>query len=227
MKMIFLNLWFNVKRIYNIHMKTISKRTIAAIILNLFILVSELIIVITNIPSRGFSALSYYTVLSNLLGMVAGFIFVWSAFTGFEKFKKTRPLIRYYATCMLAFTLVVVFCLLVPMAVYAGMNPSFLLIEDTAPIQHIINPVLSFISFIFLEDNSDLKKGQHLKMLYLTLLYAMILIILNIVNVVSGPYPFFQVHDYPVVYIILCLAALSGVTLLINYLILKFRGTKS
>ncbi len=182
---------------------------------------------IINIPERGFSALSYYTVLSNLLGMVAGFIFVWSAFTGFKKFQKARPVLRYYATCMLSFTLVVVFCLLLPMAMYAGMNPAFLLIEDAASIQHIINPVLSFVSFVFLEDNSNLKKGQHFKMLYLTFVYTFILMVLNITRVVSGPYPFFQVHDYPLIFIILCLAALTGVTLLINFLILKFKGTKT
>lgn len=201
----------------------ISKKLfIPAIICNLFILISELTVVITELPVRGFSSLNYYTVLSNLLGMVAAVLFICSAITSFKRLNKTRTLLRYYATCMLSFTFIVVFTMLVPLAHAAGMGTAFLLTEGAAPVQHIINPVLSFVSFMFFEDNSLLKKRQPLIMLSLTLLYAFIMIGFNIARMANGPYPFFQVYDYPIVMIILWLAGLIGVTYLINFLIYRF-----
>ena len=215
---------FRKKYIYNQGMKNISAKTIFAIIINLFIFVAELIIVITNLPIRGGSALVYYTTLSNLMGMAAAFIFLWSAFSGFRSLNKTRILLRFYATCMLSFTMTVVFFVLIPMALYADMNPVFLLTEDTALIHHIINPVLSLISFIIFENNRALKKAQPFVMLCLTLCYAFIMLFFNIIKRVDGPYPFFQVYQYPAWQIVIWFAVLCSVSYLINFLIYFFRG---
>jgi len=201
---------------------TAKRFLIPAIVFNLFILFSEIVIIFTELPVRGFSALSYYTVLSNLLGMVAAAFFIYSAITGFKHLNTARTLLRYYATCMLSFTFIVVFTMLVPLAHAAGMGTAFLLTEGAAPVQHIINPVLSFVSFMFFEDNSLLKKRQPLIMLSLTLLYAFIMIGFNIARMANGPYPFFQVYDYPIIMIILWLAGLIVVTYLINFLIYRY-----
>ena len=204
-------------------MKNISRKTIFAIIINLFIFVAELIIVITNLPIRGGSALVYYTTLSNLTGMASAFVFLWSAFSGFRLLNKTRILLRFYATCMLSFTMIVVLFVLIPMALYAGINPIFLLTEDTALIHHIINPVLSLISFIFLENNKALKKAQPFVMLCLTLCYAFIMLFFNIIKRVDGPYPFFQVYQHPAWQIVIWFVVLCGVSYIANFLIYFFR----
>ena len=218
---------FSKKYIYNQGMKNISGKTIFAIIINLFIFVTEVVIVITNLPHRGGSALVYYTTLSNLMGMAAAFVFLWSAFSGFRALNKTRILLRFYATCMLSFTLIVVFCVLIPMAIHAGIDPIFLLTEDTALLHHVINPVLSFISFIFLEKNMALKKAQPFIMLCLTLCYAFIMLFFNIIKWVDGPYPFFQVYQYPAWMIVIWFAVLFGVSYLINFLIYLFRSKEN
>lgn len=204
-------------------MKNISRKIIFAFIINLFIFVAELIIVITNLPIRGGSALVYYTTLSNLTGMAAAFVFLWSAFSSFRSLNKTRILLRFYATCMLSFTMIVVLFVLIPMALYAGINPIFLLTEDTALIHHIINPVLSLISFIFLENNKALKKAQPFVMLCLTLCYAFIMLFFNIIKRVDGPYPFFQVYQHPAWQIVIWFVVLCGVSYITNFLIYFFR----
>ncbi len=205
---------------------TLAKRNIPAVLCNLFILCAEIIIVIIKLPSSGASAFSYYTFLSNLMGTAAAVIFLISAFSGFKRLVRAKTIIRYYATCMLAFTFIIVITVLTPMAMSAGMDPSFLYIQDTAAFHHLIHPVLSFISFIFFEDNRTLKKKQPAVMLGISLAYTAVLITLNILNITDGPYPFFQVYNNPVWATLLWLAGLAGFDYLINYLIFR-AGTRS
>ena len=204
----------------------LKKRDIAAFIINLFIFVSELIVIINKFPTADGSEFRYYTFLSNLMGMAAAVIFMLSAFTGFRKLIRAKSILRFYATCMLTFTFIVVVAVLTPMAMSVQMDPEFLYAEDGAFFQHVAHPLLSMISFIFLEDNRALSKKQPLYMLLLTFLYTVILIILNILRIVTdGPYPFFQVYVFPVWFIIAWIVGLAGFNYLMNYLIYR-AGTR-
>ena len=203
-----------------------SKRNIPAILINLFIFISELIIVITSIPTAHAYVFRYYTFISNLMGMAAGLVFLISSFSGSGRLTMAKTLLRYYATCMLTLTFIVVLAALTPMAMSVQMDPSFLYIEGSAAFHHVIHPVLSFISFVFFEDNRTLEKKQTVVMLGITACYATVLITLNIFRIVDGPYPFFQVHTFPLWFIILWIAGLTGFHYLINYLIYRC-GTRS
>lgn len=203
----------------------ITKRDIFAIIFNLFIFTAELIIVIIKIPGLPPSSFSYYTLLSNLMGLVASFFFLLSACMRFSKFTLAKTLLRYYATCMLALTFIIVIAVLLPMVLSVGMDPAMLFTEDTAMIHHVINPALSFISFVFLEDNSLLTKAQPFFMLCITTGYGIILIILNLTYVVDGPYPFLQVYNMPVWMTILWFVGIGTGTYFINLFIYKM-GTR-
>ena len=198
------------------------KRDIAALIINLFIFVSELIVVISKIPTADGSEFRYYTFLSNLVGMAAGFVFMLSAFTGFRSLVRAKTILRYYATCMLTLTFIVVIAVLTPMVLSVGRDPTFLYAENAAFVQHLAHPVLSFISFVFLEDNRTLKKKQPLYMLLLTVCYTAVLLTLNILRIVTdGPYPFFQVYDYPLWFIIIWILGLAAFNYLLNFLIYR------
>lgn len=204
---------------------TFTKRDFAAFLFNIFIFVSELIVVITKLHTADGSEFSYYTFLSNLTGMAAAFIFMLSFFSRFKRFSKAKTILRFYATCMLSFTLLIVVFVLTPMAMSVEMDPSFLFTGFAAFTQHIANPVISFISFVFFEDNRSLKKKQPLLMLLLCICYTFILITLNIIRVVDGPYPFFQVYYYPPWAIILWIVGLAGFNYIMNYLIFR-AGTR-
>lgn len=160
------------------------------------------------------------------MGMAAGLVFLISAFSGFARFTKGRVILRYYATCMLAFTFIIVITVLTPMCLSVNMDPSFLYIEDSAAFHHLIHPIVSFISFVFFEDNRALKKTQPAVMLCLNLCYTGVLITLNILKIADGPYPFFQVHNNPVWATVLWLICLAGADYLLNYLIYR-AGVKS
>lgn len=205
-------------------MKT-RAQNLTAILINLFIVVSELVMIIKRMQSADVLAFSYYTILSNLMAMAAGIIFLIHAFSGSERLKYARTMLRYYATCMLAFTFIIVISVLTPMCFYARLDPSFLYLENAALFLHVINPALSFVSFVFLEDNSTLKKDHPAFMLLISFCYTVVLIILNILRIVDGPYPFFQVYNNPVWATILWIVGLAGFDYLINYLIYRV-GTR-
>ena len=201
------------------------KRDIVAFIINLFIIAAELSVIIIKLPRSGPSAFRYYTLLSNLMGMAAGIVFMLSFFSGFKRLVPAKTILRFYATCMLAFTFIIVTAVLTPMAMSVNMDPSFLYLGHDAFLQHLAHPVLSFVSFVFLEDNRTLKKKQPSIMLLLTLCYAVVLILLNAVRIVDGPYPFLQIYNNPVWVTILWITGLSGFNYLMNFLIYK-AGTR-
>lgn len=187
---------------------------------NIFLFVSELVIIINRIPTVQASAFSYYTLLSNLLAMAAGLVFMIHGFSGFRRLTKAKTLLRYYATCMLFFTFIIVITVLTPMCLSVKMDPSFLYTGDGA-LHHLAHPIVSFVSFVFLEDNRALKNKQPAVMLGISLCYTAVLITLNILRIVDGPYPFFQVYNNPVWGTILWLACLAAGDYLLNYLIYR------
>ena len=175
--------------------------------------------IISKIPNADGSEFSYYTFLSNLMGMAASVLFVLSFSRRFRNLTKAKTILRFYATCMLSFTFLIVIFVLTPMAMSVEMDPSFLFTGFAAFTQHIANPVISFISFVFFEDNRSLKKKQPLLIMLISMCYAFILIALNIIRVVDGPYPFFQVYSFPLHSIILWIIVLAIFNYLIDHLI--------
>ena len=57
---------------------------------------------------------------------------------------------------------------------------------------HTLCPILAIISFCLIEKYDNLKAIQGV---YFTIIYALILIPLNILKIVNGPYPFLKVYE--------------------------------
>lgn len=55
-----------------------------------------------------------------------------------------------------------------------------------------------FISFIFFEKHDIKGFKDNFRAIYFTIAYAVVFIILNILKVYDGPYPFLQVYNQPI-----------------------------
>lgn len=134
--------------------------------------------------SHGMTSLIYYTVDSNILNLISCICFV------FFSEKQWAKNLRYVATCCLTLTFLIVVFVLCPME-----HSMKLLYQGEQLYHHLLCPILSFVSFCFIEKPKDIKVSYALLP---TLIYAVIMIFGNIINVVEGPYPFLMVHNQPI-----------------------------
>ncbi len=166
----------------------------AAIAVNSIIIILELIgCCISIIGTRG-SSLIYYTVLSNLLGLVSSCCYVVSALRG--EIPRWVTMLRYCSAVCLTVTFLVVIFVLVPMALPYG-TAGDILYKGAQIYHHILCPILTFVSFVFLEGGEKLSAVHILIAAAPTLAYAVVTIILNLLKVIHGPYPFLHVYEQP------------------------------
>lgn len=198
--------------------KTLNKRLFISLILNVLIAVFEIIAVVLTFAEYGnFTFFKYYTQDSNiLLGISCAVMAILKV--RFLRFGKDVPysakLFLYIATCCTTLTITVVLALLIPNAGgYTMQNFSSYMLEGSGLFMHFVCPVLAFVSFAAFED-VQLSFSHTVCALIPTLIYAAVLFILNIANVLVGPYFFLHVYEQSV----LASAGWTFVVLGINYL---------
>ncbi len=153
-----------------------------------------------SISRRKWEILIYYTQLSNLAATASALFLV---------ILGHRPWIaalRYLSTCMLVLTFFVTLFVLIPM----GGSPKKLLFSGNGPYHHLLCPVLGTISYIGFEGHCDSR--MVLLPVIVTLVYGLIMLALNALRKVDGPYPFFRVHHQPVWMTVLWMVILLLVT---------------
>lgn len=172
-------------------------KMITAIILNFVIAILEVVGLILSVQRHGINVFAYYTENSNYLALIVSIVFcivVMMCLVRKISIPKWLINIRYLATVCLAITFLVVIFVLLPL------RPSmanYLLIESSSFIHHIVCPLISIVSFIVLESSVCLNKKDILWGIIPTVVYGVILITLNILKVVVGPYPFLYVYEMP------------------------------
>lgn len=199
----------------------ISKNIQIALILNLAILVCEIIGIIIRFHTQGSLGIEYYTMDSNLLALVAALAFIICIFTH-KNLPKWLSILRYTATTMLSVTFFVVIFILAPMLEHGYV---ILLFTDQMLFNHLICPTLSFVSFILFEKH-PLKLRDINWPVGVTILYAIILVALNLCHVVDGPYPFLQVYDHSIFITLGWTVLILGGTAGISYSLLRLRKQK-
>ncbi len=177
------------------------------LIINSIIIVFEIIGCIMC-AKHGLSVLQYYTVLSNIFALITSTLYV--AF--YLKTKNSIPIavsfLRYASTVCLTLTFAVVLFIFVPLAGFSVM------VEGVQIFHHLLCPVLSFISFVFFEKRKTLSKRHIFLSLIPTFTYAAVIIVLNILRVVEGPYPFLMVYRQSVVVSVIWFFVINGMALL-------------
>ena len=86
---------------------------------------------------------------------------------------------------------------------------------------HTLCPILAILSFAFVEkyDNLNAVKG-----LYFTLIYAAVMIALNVLKIVEGPYPFLLIYKQPVLHSVLWTVIILAITYAIALILKKVNG---
>lgn len=205
---------------------TESFKKTMSLILNCAIIILEAISFLPALTSCDFSGLKYYTQDSNLFAFITSTICVASSIICFIKKENHWPsfvkLLKYMSTCCLFVTFLVVICVLAPMVGKGGY--AALLLNGNLLYHHFICPVLAIISFVFFENGIALPKKSIFIALIPTLLYAVILTILNISHVLVGPYPFLHVYEQPIYMSILWCVLILGIALGIAFIVWKLNS---
>lgn len=192
-----------------------SKKKLALVI-NIAIVLLELFAFGRNIFVDHAVAIEYYTNDSNIIALISSILFI----VFYNKNKELVKDIRFIATSCLTVTFLVVIFILCPMY---NFNYKLLMFTDNFLILHTIVPILSIISYVALEDRSS---KNYLCLLF-TLIYGVILITLNILSIVDGPYPFLRINNQSPLMSILWVIIIMGGSYVIGILLNKLNKKMS
>ncbi|MCR5771640.1 MAG: hypothetical protein K6G87_10470 [Butyrivibrio sp.] len=179
-------------------------------ILNVIIVILECIGLYLSISKSGSfkKLLIYYTQLSNLLTLCSSLLFV------IFGPKDLVEIVRYVSVCMMIMTLLVTVFVLVPMS---G-KVEELLFSGSGLYYHLIIPILTTITFLFVEEEVSYAFVWITPVL--TLIYGIIMLIMNYKEKLEGPYPFFKIRKQGVKATIIWMAVLMVVISTISALVL-------
>ena len=188
--------------------KKVDNIVVAGLVINSLIVLLELIGLVICFSIHGLEIFEYYTVDSNLLLLLSsGFLVYTNAckLLGKDAFNiKWFAPFRYVSVLS---TIVTFFVVLTVLAPHDGFKAMF--IEDAFVFYHLLCPLLAAVCFVFLE-KYEFKVMDSLRALYFTFVYGAVLILLNVLKVVNGPYEFFKVYEQNVFVSIFWFVALIG-----------------
>ena len=187
-----------------------------ALILNIAIVIVELIGFGYTLMKEHSIAIEYYTNDSNLLALFSSLLYI--VFYG--KNKEFVKDLRFITTNCLTVTFLVVVFILSPMFQF---NYKLLMFTNIYFLFHTLSPILSFISYAYFEEKS--KKTY--KGILFTILYAIIIVILNIIGIVTGPYPFLKIKEQSIIMTLLWGMIIIGGNYLISLAIQKINTKRS
>jgi hypothetical protein len=186
-----------------------------SILLNILIVFLEIIgFVITYVINKKIS-IEFYTEDSNILALITSSIFVIYMLNK-KEIPRWLKLLKYATTICLSVTFIVVIFILAPMY---NFNYPYLLFYNSLLYQHLLCPILSIITFTYFDNLGDFNIKDNFTSLSLTLLYAIILIILNILKLVIGPYPFLMVYEQSILISIIWFIIIFTLAYLIGYML--------
>lgn len=184
-----------------------------SIALSIIIIILEIIALIVCYNSFGIN-LAYYTIDSNIFLLISTILYLLTI----NNVPKIVQLLKYSSTLSVFITFLVVVFVLYPMY---NFNFQFLFLDGPNLYMHVLCPILALISFIFFDSNEiENSLKNNLRSLYFTIIYAIILISLNILNVVSGPYPFLKVNQQSPLMSVFWIVLILGGALILSKVLL-------
>lgn len=158
--------------------------------------------VVFSIQRNGFwGQFAYYTQLSNLALLFASVVHLICTLR-----RSVPPVVerlRFYATCLTTLTFLVTVCVLIP---WYG-NPDFFLLKGSGLFQHLLCPLLAVASLRLL---GGIRKQDCAIAVIPTVIYGIVMGILNYLRLFDGPYPFLRVHNQPWYMTVIWFAVLAG-----------------
>lgn len=191
-----------------------NKKSIS-IILNLLIVILEIIALFMTINYHHRYPIEYYTEDSNLLLLISSFLFLISSLLN-KKIPTYLKMLKYLSTIGVTLTFLVVIFVLAPMYNFDYYS---LLIKDSLIFVHLMCPLLGMITFIHFDQLGSFTLKDNVYGITLTSIYAFIVIVLNVFNILEGPYPFLMVHNQSLLVSIIWFIVIILLTYLIGYVL--------
>ncbi len=174
------------------------------------VLIANIVIIVLEIIgfyfsySRGLELFIFYTQLSNIITLISSVCFI------FSRNAMIAITLRYLSTVMLTMTVLITLFVLIPM----GAGFKNMMLSGSGLFHHFLSPLISITSYFLWEQHSSLWGVP----VAVTVVYGIVLLYLNYIRVVEGPYPFFRVHKMKVKNIVLWMAALVALITLLSWI---------
>lgn len=191
------------------------KKKDISIIFNLLIVIFELLGLYLTLKTNKRIGFEYYTEDSNMLCLLCSSLFLINMYFS-KKTPKWLKLFKYASTVCLGLTFVTVLFILLPMY---NFNYNFLLFDGSLFYYHLICPILAISTFLFFDDIGKIKFKDTIYATFFTIIYSLVLIPLNIVHKITGPYPFLKVYELGVVKSVLWCILLLSLSYLVSHII--------
>ncbi len=153
-------------------------------IIALIVVILELIAIGGSFRKRESRIFTHYTQLSNMINLISSLLLL------ILGQKYPISVLRFLSVSMLVMTFFVITCILIPM----GKSAKGMLFAGRSFMMHLLIPILSTVSYIFAEN--------HVRMIWIllpvcvTFVYGLIMVYLNHIGKVDGPYRFFQIQKF-------------------------------
>ena len=141
----------------------------------------------------------FYTHQSNFLALIASALFVLFGTVALFRDGRIPRLVKVFrlmCAVQLYITFIVVLVGLGPMTALAG-GDLFAMYGGPMFVMHLMGPIVSLVSFVLLEGTPRLTLGDAFLAIQYTWIYSIVMVILNAVGKVDGPYPFLMVDVNP------------------------------
>lgn len=186
------------------------------ITINILIIILEIIGFILVFNELGIVSLEYYTEDSNLLLLVSSSIFLMFLLRNKELPSWFKSL-RFASIVSTTLTLIIVLTVL---SWTTDLGLYHLLFGGSMLYHHTLCPVLAIFAFMIEKyDELNVIHG-----LYFTIIYAIIMISLNILKIVEGPYPFLLIYKQPVIHSVIWTIVILAITYAITLILKKVNG---
>ena len=190
------------------------------VIINVILVVLEIIAFNHDCVAFGISMFKWYTIDSNILQMIISAMVVYFCVKGRE-IPGYVTLLHFISAVGLTVTFLIAAFVLAPQE---GIRYYF--IDNVAPINHFIGPVLSVVSLLYFEKTEKQPMRIIVWPMAATLFYGFVCLILNALNLLDGPYFFLKVHEQPAGVIAMWLGIVAALCLVLAFIYyrVKWRG---
>ncbi|SFG74492.1 hypothetical protein [Oribacterium sp. WCC10] len=214
-----------------------NKKLRTALFIHIILVVLELMVTNHNFAKyEGVAMFYHYTYSSNFFCLLTSALFVLIMLPALSKGKTSGfvstymmkhyngesglpgwlLLVRYISVCCLMLTFSVVILVLGPKEGY-----EYNLLGSMHPVDHVAAPIISLLSLLFFEKTGPLPKRAALYAVVPTIIYAVVLIVLNAVRVTEGPYFFLRIYEQSIFKSMLWTVVLIAINYLISFGIMK------
>lgn len=201
-------------------MDRIKKEDRAVFYVNLILVILETVAFAHDIYAFRFGLFEWYTVDSNVLQLVVSVLVICCVLRN-KQFPKILTVAHFISAVGMTVTFLIAAFVLAP---EGGIAYYFL--NDVAPINHFIGPLLSVISLLFLEKTERLSLSTIIWPAVASLTYGAIALVLNAVRIMDGPYFFLKVYEQSAGVIILWFAIIAVLCLGLALLYYKIKWRK-